>query len=433
MPDGGDGTWEMSDAAQALLERQLNVVLNRSEFYRHKFGLTERSRRWRTEDLARLPWTTRDDLCRDQELTPPYGTRLAVPLERVSRVHRTSGSSGTPLMIALTRRDVADSIRTGARCFQTAGVSPSDVIVHCLNYCLWSGGVTDHLALEKAGAAVIPFGSGHTTDLIRTILNLRPTGIHCTPSYLSLIERRLQEEFRMTPRDLGLAIGLFGGEGGLQDPEFRHRIESTWGLRAIDANYGMADVLSMFAAECPFRGGLHFLADDVLWPELKDPRGDHLLPWTPGTCGELVLTHLRREGQPLIRYRTSDLIEIAGVDSCACGRRGLRFRALGRSDDMIVVRGVNVYLGQIARVIRRALPQAECEYRVLINQRPPVRDCIVQVEMPGSRDRARLVGDLEKRLHAELLLHVQVSALEPGALDRSEGKTQRLQRVLPAA
>jgi phenylacetate-CoA ligase len=415
---------------EALLGEQLDYVLEHSPFYRRLIASRRTRGALRLADFRNLPFTTREQLQEDQARHPPLGSYLSAPRERIIRIHRTSGSTGRPLLIAASSGDVEDALVCGARCFAAAGVRPGHLIVHCLNYCMWSGGVTDHLALERAGAAVVPFGVGNSSKLIATMLDIKPTGIHCTPSYLGKIEQRLAEEFGMMPKALGLKLGLFGGEPGLQDFYFRGRIEETWGFRAMDANYGMAEVLSMFGAECQVRDGLHFMGRGVLYPELKDLQSDRPLPWEPGARGELVLTHLRRQCQPLVRYRTSDVLEVVSAEQCGCGLAGPRWRVVGRVDDMVVIRGTNVYVGSIARVINAERQRLTGEYRVLVSRASPIVDFVIKAEARPHQHDDNLAGELEDRLTRELGVRPVVVLLPPGGLPRVEGKTQRLERVL---
>jgi phenylacetate-CoA ligase len=412
------------------MAEQFKYVLERSPFYQVRLQSPSAGRGLGLTDLPHLPYTTRDELQQDQAAHPPFGSYLAADARGILRVHRTSGSSGRPLIIALSAGDLEHTVTCGAKCFHAAGVKPGDLIVHCLNYCMWSGGMTDHQALERTGAAVIPFGVGNTSRLIQTILDLRPTGIHCTPSYLARIEQRLSEEFQLPPKALGLKLGLFGGEPGLQDPLFRERIEREWGFRAVDANYGMAEVLSMFGAECEVREGLHFFGQGVLYAELKDADSDVTLPWEPGARGELALTHLRRQCQPLVRYRTSDLIEVIAAGPCACGRATPRWRVVGRADDMVVIRGINVYLDTIARAVNRDAERLTGEHRVLVSRSAPITECVVKVEVRADHDLHDTGHDLEERLARELGVHVCVTLVPEGRLPRTDSKTRRLERVL---
>ncbi|MEE8386825.1 MAG: AMP-binding protein [Dehalococcoidia bacterium] len=426
------GALEQDDSTRvdALLAGQLEYVLGTSSFYQRTIGQRDGRKPLRLADLAGLPFTTRRQLQEDQAEHPPFGSYCAADATRVVRVHRTSGSTGHQLIIALSAGDIEDTVTCGARCFRAAGVRSEDLIVHCLNYCMWSGGLTDHQALERAGAGVIPYGVGHSSNLIRMILHTKPTGIHCTPSYLAKLEQRLAEDFQLAPTALNLRLGLFGGEAGLQDPQFRSRIERDWGFRAMDANYGMAEVLSMFGAECEKRQGLHFMGHDVVYPELKDPAGDRVLPWEPGVRGELVLTHLHRQCQPLVRYRTSDLIEVISCDPCPCGRQTPRWRVAGRVDDMVAIRGVNVYLNSISKIINSELDRLTGQYRILVSRSLPITDCVLKVEVREGQQPYNLGRELEGRLARELGVRFCVTLVPQGRLPRTEGKTRHLSRSL---
>ena len=239
--------------------------------------------------------------------------------------------------LALSSADARQAAEVGARAQRAAGLGPQHRVVHCLNYQLWMRGLTDHTTLETTGATVIPFGVGDSELLIRTVLDLGINAISCTPSYPRVLERVLEDRFpNMKPRDLGLQLGLFGGEAGLDDDGFRSRLETTWGFKARNANYGVSDAFCNFAGQCDNSNDLHFVGLDVLYPELVDPNNGDSLPWQAGVEGELVLTHLAKECQPLVRFRTSDIIFKTDTESCACGRTAPRFRVVGRSDDMVI-------------------------------------------------------------------------------------------------
>lgn len=233
------------------LARQFAYVMAHSAFYQHKLrgasGISTRA------ELTALPFTEKDELRASQEAHPPFGDYLAAPPETLARVHKTSGTTGRPLYIALTARDIETTHECGARAYVCAGLGRGDRVIHCLNYQLWAGGVTDHLSLERTGATVIPFGVGNTHVLLRTIRDLQVNAISSTPSYLVHLADIVRAELGVEPHELGLRKGFFGGEPGLQNPNVRGAMERTWNLRAMDANYGMADVLSIFGAECARR------------------------------------------------------------------------------------------------------------------------------------------------------------------------------------
>ena len=418
------------EVGEPLIRKQLDYVFANSPFYKKKIGKDAVGSSFTLDDLRSFPFTAKQELLDDELRYSPFGSYLIGGKTKIMRVHRTSGTNARPLLLALSKADIENSIECGARCFWAADLRPEDVVVHCLNYCMWSGGVTDHQSLERTGAAVIPYGVGDSSNLIRTILMIRPSAIHCTPSYLSKLEVIVSQEFNSAPSKLGLRLGLFGGEGGVQDKAFRRRIEDVWGFRAMDANYGMSDVLSMFGAECRVRDGLHFMGQGVIHPELKKLNDDTTLSWEPGARGELVLTHLCKECQPLVRYRTHDIIEIVSMERCECGRRSPRFRVIGRIEDMIIVRGVNVFMSSIAAVINEHLDMLTGEFRVAVDKADPIERCIVKVEVKKGKARAGLDVYLRDLFKSALYIRPSVEILPEASLMRTAGKTQYLERIL---
>ncbi|MCU0853865.1 MAG: AMP-binding protein [Rhodobacteraceae bacterium] len=380
-------------------------------------------------DLPVLPLSDKAQLRAAQAEAPPFGTYLAAPATSVARLHRTSGTTGQAMNIALSARDAAVTAEVGGRCHRAAGLGPGHRVIHCLNYQMWMGGLTDHLTLEATGALVIPFGVGNTDLLIRTIREVGVTAISCTPSYPAVIARALCENFPgVAPRDLGLELGLFGGEAGLDDPALRDRIRDTWGMEPRNANYGVSDVFSNFGAQCDRDTRLHFMGADVLWPELIDPDTLAPRPIAPGTEGELVLTHLVRDCQPLVRFRTGDIVAIDDTAPCACGRTGFRFRVIGRSDDMVVVRGLNLFPTMVAAALG-AFPELSGDYRIVLDTPPPHDRLPLRVERrAGASDDPALSSRIAAALKRDLGATVTVEVLPPGSFPVTEGKTARVIR-----
>jgi phenylacetate-CoA ligase len=382
-----------------------------------------------TEFFEELPFTEKGELLQDQLETPPFGKNLCVDNARVSRVHKTSGTTGRPLMLAYTKTDLEHTVVAGARGFRASGLRPHHTVVHCLNFCMWAGGLTDALNLEATGATVIPYGVGNSRELIEMMRFVRPDAIHCTPSYLARLEQILHEDFSMEPVELGLKLGLFGAERGMEDSNFRKSIEQKWGLQAMNANYGMADVLSLFGSECEARNGLHFTGQGILHVEILDPGSGQTLELRPGARGELVLTTLRKEAQPVIRYRTHDMIEVLGTD-CTCGRKGFRFKVIGRSDDMFTVKGINVFPSSIARVVNQHLDQLTGEHRILLSASNPIQKMEIEVEVSDGISHEDLAEELTRAFIKTLSFCPSIKLLPQGSLPRTMGKSKRVFRTL---
>lgn len=420
------------DLGQLQRERwaaQWAAVMARSAFYKAKLQLFA-GRAVSLEETEGLPFTDKEELRLSQEAAPPYGTYIACRPDEVVRIHRTSGTTGRALILANAADDVARITEVGARAMYCAGLRPSDRVVHCLNYQLWTGGVTDHMTLEAAGAATIPFGAGNTRGLIATIRDLGVTAISSTPSYPALLEDVLKTEFGIAPRSLGLRIALFGGEAGLDDPAFRGRLEDTWGFLPRNANFGLSEVLSNFASQCDHTTDLHFHGRDVLFAEIIDPATEGRLPIAVGTTGEIVYTHLAKSCQPLIRYRSRDMITVTGTGPCACGRTGWRFRVSGRTDDMFNVRGVNVFPTAVQKIVL-ATAGTTGHFRIRLIGGGPYDSIPLTVE--AAADVAKFTWpDLARRLEAAIKsvigARADITVVAAQSLPRTEGKTRWVER-----
>jgi phenylacetate-CoA ligase len=413
---------------QRLWEKQREYVFARSPLHRRLWSGAEPP--LRLEAIADLPLVDKEMLRQSQRDHPPFGDYLAAEETRIARIHRTSGTTGTAMNLALSQRDAHETAMVGARAQAASGLGPGHRVIHCLNYRLWMGGFTDHTTLEATGASVVPFGVGDTQLLIRTIRELRITAISCTPSYPAVMERVMAEHFPgLAPGDLGLKLGLFGGEAGLDDPDFRRRLEATWGFAVRNANYGVTDVFCNFAGQSEQDNDLHFVALDVLHPELVEPASGRVLPWREGERGELVLTHVSRECQPLVRFRTGDIVLITGTGRAACGRTAPRFRVIGRGDDMIVVRGINVFPTQIAAILHQHAALSG-EYRIVLEGAGPYDRLPVEAEVAagGSYPGGGLAGAVEAQIKRDIGVTAKVSLVPFGTLPRSEGKTRRVIR-----
>jgi len=418
----------------SLLLEQIEYVYKHSKMYKDKFAKAgiAKDKIKDVKDLALLPFTTKQELRDSQKRVSPFGDFLAASFEKVNRVHRTSGTTGSFIYTALTKQDLEQTHNCGARAFWAAGLRPHHRVVHCLNYCMWMGGYTDHANLESTGATVIPFGVGNSKQLIKVIKETGINVISSTPSYPKHLEKVIKAEFNMAPAELGLELGLFGGEPGLENPVYRKRIENTWGMKAQNANYGVSDVLCNFASVCKDNYKLHFLGQGALLLQLINPNTMEDIPITEGAVGEMVLTHLKKEAQPLIRYRTSDLMEILETGPCQCKRTGFRFRIVGRADDMLHVKGINLFPNGIAMVLETMVPEVTGEFQITLNHPSPYTSLDIKVEHGTHITPARMIdlkSEVEDKIKETLNIKGVVELVKPDSIERTKmGKARRVIR-----
>ena len=372
-------------------------------------------------DLARLPFTRKDEL----RQTYPYGL-LACPREDVVEIHTSSGTTGTPVVGAYTAADLKLWSEVMARTLAMAGCTAADTVQNAYGYGLFTGGLGVHYGARRIGANLLPVSSGNTRRQLMVMRDFGTTLLTCTPSYaLFLAEAAREEGFEL--RDLPLKAGCFGAEPWSET--MRDEIETKLGLRAHDI-YGLTELIGPgVAAECAYRDGLHF-NEDYFYPEIVDPDSGEVLP--EGAKGELVITSLGREGSPLLRYRTRDITYLMR-EPCACGRTTTRIhRLLGRTDDMLIVRGVNCFPSQIENVLLR-IEGTQPHYQIVIDRGATHLDEIeIQVEVEDAifSDITRGMEQLRSRIHAELKSELGLSAriklVEPRSIARSEGKAKRI-------
>jgi len=416
---------EREELEQLQIERlqvTLNRVYERVPFYRKRFdelGIAPEQIE-SLADVSRLPFTTKADL-RDNY---PYGL-FAVPMREVVRIHASSGTTGTPTVVGYTRNDIKIWSNLVARILVEGGVTKDDVVQIAFGYGLFTGAFGLHYGAERLGASVIPASSGNTARQIRIMQDFKSTALVSTPSYALLIGDTLRE-MRIPPSSLSLRYGLFGAEPW--SDAMRREIQDKLGITATD-NYGLSEVIGPgVSGECLEQSGLHINEDHFL-VEVVDP--ETLQPVPPGTIGELVLTTLTKEAFPMIRYRTRDLTRIL-PDGCPCGRTGRRMsRVLGRSDDMLIIRGVNVFPSQIEEVLFE-IEGTEPHYQIVVDRKGALDEATVLVEAGESiffdqmRRQKEMVERIRKRLAQELGLTVEVKLVEKKTLERFEGKAHRV-------
>ncbi len=413
------------DLEQLQLERlqsTLYRVGTHVPFYRKKFAelKIDYDDFKSLDDLRRLPFTVKQDL-RDNY---PYGL-FAVPQRDVVRIHSSSGTTGLATVVGYTRNDLKNWSDLVARVLTGAGVTKDDVIQIAFGYGLFTGGFGLHYGAERLGASVIPISAGNTKRQIQIMQDFKTTALVCTPSYALIIADTMME-MGINPSSLSLRVGLFGAEPWSE--AMRHEINEKLGIRATD-NYGLSEVMGPgVAGECQECNGLHISEDHFLL-EVIDP--ETLEPVAPGEVGELVVTTLTKEAFPMIRYRTRDLTRLI-PEPCPCGRTFTRMqRIMGRTDDMLIIKGVNVFPIQIEKVLFEIEGTAP-HYQILIERENHNDKITVLVEVNESlffdqmKKQRQLVDHIKARLASELGIGVQVKLVEEKTLERSEGKSKRV-------
>ncbi len=370
-------------------------------------------------DLRNLPQTTRADL-REQY---PFGL-LAIPAQRVVRLHATSGTRGKPTLVACSSGDLNTWADLCARMLVAAGCRRGDVWYVASGYGLFTGGLGAHYGAERVGAAVVPASSGNSIRLLQLMQDVPPAGIHCIPSYMLRLAE-VAAAAGVEPRRLGLRYGSFGGETWAEP--LRRRIEETFGLRAHDV-YGLSECLGPGVAyECEARQGLH-LSEDHFLAEIVDPISGAPVP--EGREGELVLTSLTKVAMPLLRYRTGDLTRLI-PGRCSCGRTLRRLaRISGRADDMLTIRGVNLFPAEVERVLLQ-FPELSARHRLVVDRIGPMDTLAIETELAAPAPAAAaepggLAERVQEHLRAELGLTAAIHLLPPGMLPRQEGKAVRV-------
>jgi len=373
------------------------------------------------DDIKRLPFTTKEDM-RDNY---PYGL-FSAPQEEIKEIHVSSGTTGNPTLVGYTRDDLALWGDVMARTLCCAGAEPGDTIQIAYGYGLFTGGLGFHYGALEMGLRVIPTSSGQTARQLKIMQDFNPRIIGCTPSY-ALYMAEEAKELGIDPRQGNWKIGVFGAEPW--SDSMRQEIEEAWNMLATDV-YGLSEIIGPgVAQECAHKDGLHIFSD-VFYPEIIDPKtGDDV---EPGQDGELVITTLTKQGIPLIRYRTRDIVSI-NHETCRCGRTSPRISKIrGRTDDMIVVRGINVFPSQIEHVLV-GIEGTQPHYQIVVDRAAHKLDeveVLVEVEQKFFSDEIKQLNELREKIRREiqavLSVGVKVTLVEPKTIERSMGKSKRI-------
>ncbi len=414
---------ELKLIQEKKLRALVNTVYEYSPFYRKKFkelGIHPSDIR-KLEDITKLPFTTKNDLRENY----PFGL-FAVPLSQVVRFHASSGTTGKPTVVGYTENDIRVWIESLCRGLVSCGVTSDDIMQISYGYGLFTGGLGFHYAAERIGATVIPISAGNTARQVELMKDLGTTVIACTPSYMLYLTEYASQMGVNIAEDTNLKMGIFGAEPWSE--ETRKRIERKTGIIAYDV-YGTSELSGPLFTECVERCGLHIWADHFLIEVVDPETGEQL---SEGERGELVVTTLSKEAMPLIRWRTGDITYIE-TDKCACGRTHPRImRILGRADDMIIVRGVNVFPSQIEHVLMQ-IPEVGEHYMIILDRKPDGLDeMTIQVELSDkvkidkTSDILELERKIAEKLKSTLNVWAKVEVVNPGTLQRFEGKAKRV-------
>ncbi len=406
----------------ARLQKTLQRVSNNVPCYQHKFkdcGFKPGDLK-SLDDIRHLPFTTKEDL----RLNYPYGM-FAVPMSDVVRIHSSSGTTGKPTVVGYTKQDISTWTELVARFMTAAGVTREDIVHIAFGYGLFTGAFGLHYGSEAIGASVIPISGGNTDKQIMIMQDYRSSALVCTPSYGLTIADRLEKK-GIDPASLALRVGLFGAEPWSE--QMRCELETRLGIIATD-NYGLSEIMGPgVAGDCLAKCGMH-LAEDHFVFEIINPDTEEVLP--RGSKGELVITSLTKQAFPMIRYRTRDITRI-NYQPCECGRTLARMeKTSGRTDDMLIIKGVNVFPTQIEEVLLQ-IEGCQPHYQLIVDRVNNMDQLEVQVEVnehiffDEMKRQRQFVSEAEKRLATVLGVSARVKLVEPSSIMRHEGKASRV-------
>lgn len=408
------------------LHKMVNYVYHNVPFYRAKMQEMDLSPMdiLSIDDIVKLPFTTKQDL-RDNY---PFGLQAA-PQSEIIRIHASTGTTGNPTIVGYTRKDIEIWSECMARCLTAYGISRGDIMSVAYGYGLFTGGLGAHYGIENLGATAVPASTGSTEKHIKLLKDLRITAIACTPSYALYLAETMQK-IGVSKEDICLRVGAFGAEPWTE--KMRQEIQERLGVKAYNL-YGLSEIMGPSVSyECSEQHGSH-ICEDHFYPEIIDPAT--LEPLGRGQQGELVFTTLTKEGMPVLRYRTRDLCSLLEGDDCPCGRTSVRMsRIVGRSDDMLIIRGINVFPSQVESVL---LSMKECapRYLLIVDRVGNLDTLTVQVEIRQEYfdgfDTLEPITSLEKKvaekLKSVLSINAKVQIKAPNTIARSQGKSKFVQ------
>lgn len=410
------------DRTSAALRAQLAYVAAHSPFYARlweRHGADPAAVR-SAADLPRLPFTEKQALRDSQVGAPPLGEHAAAPMADVIRLHASTGTTGRPSWVGVTRSDADGWTEAVANALRTQGLTRDDIVIHGSGLTLFVGGLPVRDAVERIGATLVPIGTGASEKALLALQSMHVTALHSTPSYARYLADYLRERGH-DPASFGVRKIIVGGEPGGGEPAFRVQVEADWGA-VVTEGLGNADMAPIIFAEPPGAGGMRLTAQDIVLVELIDPDTGEPVPAEPGASGELVYTALHRQSCPLVRFRTRDRVTVTGRDTDGAPL----IRCVGRTDDMLIVLGVNVFPSAVRDLVQALHPRTTGALRILLDRpgprvEPPLR---IEVEQGVHETDAALAAELEQLVKSRLTVPASVRLVPPGSLERSEMKTR---------
>ena len=423
---------ELRPIQEGKFLKQIEYIWEKSPFYQKKFkehGI-ERGDIRRLEGLSKLPFTEKDELRDSQEAHPPLGFHCAAPMDDIIRIHSSSGTTGVPTFVGITRHDWEVWTEITARSLFAKGVRPTDVVIHAVGLTFFVGGLPVKDAIEHIGAAFVPIGTGASDRVVVTTRWLGGNVLHCTPSYALYLADYIRKKQDMEPAELAFEKLVVGAEPGGGVPAIKKRLQEDY-QAIVSEGMGNSDAAPIIFGECPAGQGMHFCAQEYIFPELIDPDSCDLIDMKDGAEGELVYTLIDRECCPVVRFRTRDRITVF-TGPCECGRTSFRIRCIGRTDDMLIVLGVNVFPSAIKDIITSFRPRTTGDMLVLLDKPGPKVDPPLRIQAeysPDEKDLETLKKELEGVLREKLVFRADVELVPEGTLPRFEMKAKLIRKL----
>jgi phenylacetate-CoA ligase len=425
----------------ARLQAQYAYLRERSPFYRRKFdaaGLGDGAIR-SLEDLQRVPFTAKQELRESLRAAPPFGEHLAAPLADVIQMQASSGTTGSPSYVALTRQDAVMWQESSARSLFACGIRPGDRVLHGFSMSKgFVGGLPIFQALQYMGAVDVPIGADGGVDrLLAAAFDLKPQAVVGTPNFLLHLAEAAQAHLGRDVREIGVRQLVVGGEPGGGIPGLRHRIQQAWGATLTEL-MGGTDLGVIYWAECEHQSGMHMTAPDFIVTELLDPVSDLVRPFSEGATGELVYTAIHRQASPVFRFRSGDHVVVTGT-TCACGRHQPKIRCFGRTDDMLIVRGVNLFPSAVQDIVEAMRPMVSGQVRVIADfeghsTQANLKLLVERAEHePAGLSLATLKQDIEARVRSALSVKAEVLLAPHGSIEKpGAAKVKLVLRQMPS-